>query len=127
MSSWKWVYANNVFLVLVICYTIIALFTNIFQCTPFGAQYSLIRVGKITVKCIDSTKLLDSLLITHVVFDFALLAVPLIVLYTIKLNTSRKIRLTFLFSVGSISCVGSAMRLHLRTSRNPDRLCECFE
>ena len=127
LSSQKWMYAHNVFLFLVISYTIIAIFATSLQCTPYGTQFSLIRIGQVSVKCIDGKRLLDSLLIIHVVFDFALLSVPLLVLYKIRMNVSRKIRLAFLFSVGSISCVGSAVRLTLRTASNPDRICEFLE
>lgn len=42
--------------------------------------------------------------------DFILLAVPMILLFRMHMELSKKIRLGFLFSVGTISSVGSIMR-----------------
>ncbi|MCJ1465364.1 hypothetical protein MMC07_003982 [Pseudocyphellaria aurata] len=123
LTSEKWLYAHNVFLVLVVSYTILALFINIFQCKPAGSQYDLIEFGRIVnpTKCLDEKILNNFFIICHVIFDFALLSVPLIVLYKIKMNTSRKIRIGFLFSIGSISCLGSAMRLATKVDHSQDR------
>ena len=51
-----------------------------------------------------------ALSIVHIAFDFVLLSVPLIVLWKIKMSAAKKLRVSFLFSVGAISCVGSVMR-----------------
>lgn len=126
LTSDKWLYAHNIFLFLVVSYTVLALFINVFQCKPAGSQYDLIEYGQLKnpTKCLDESILNNTFLICHVIFDFALLSVPLILLFKMKMTTSRKIRLGFLFSIGSISCIGSAMRLATKTGAGQDRTCE---
>lgn len=112
-----------------ITYTLSALFVNALQCKD-GIQYDFIKVGKgggRDGKCINQALVQDVFIIAHVVFDFCLLSVPLIILFKIKTTTSKKIRLAFLFSIGSISCVGSAMRLKTKVDSNPDRTCKCLQ
>lgn len=123
LTSDKWLYAHNIFLFLVVSYTVLALFINVFQCKPAGSQYDLIEYGQLKnpTKCLDESILNNTFLICHVIFDFALLSVPLILLFKMKMTTSRKIRLGFLFSIGSISCIGSAMRLATKTGAGQDR------
>ena len=112
-----------------ITYTLSALFVNAFQCKD-GVQYDLIKYGKGgggNGKCIGQNIVQDVFIVFHVVFDFCLLSVPLIILFKMKTNTSKKIRLAFLFSIGSISCIGSAMRLKTKVDANPDRTCKCWK
>lgn len=112
-----------------IAYTLSALFVNALQC-PDGIQYDLIKFGKGgsgDPKCIEQSIVQDVFIIAHVVFDFCLLSVPLIILFKMKTNTSKKVRLAFLFSIGSISCLGSAMRLRTKVDANPDRTCKCLQ
>lgn len=125
LTSDKWLYAHNIFLFLVVSYTVLALFINVFQCKPAASQYNLIEYGQIKnpTKCLDEHILNNTFIICHVIFDFALLSVPLIVLFKMKMTTSRKIRIGFLFSIGSISCIGSAMRLATKTGAGQDRTC----
>ena len=104
---------HNIFLGLLVSYLVTAIFLNAFQCThPAGVQYNLIRYGSLATKpkCLNSNALGIALSVIHITFDFALLSVPLIVLSKIKMSTAKKLRVGFLFSVGSISCVGSIMR-----------------
>lgn len=112
-----------------ITYTLSALFVNALQCKD-GVQYDLIKYGKGEGgdgKCIDQDIVQDVFIVSHVVFDFCLLSVPLIILFKMKTNTSKKLRLAFLFSIGSISCIGSAMRLKTKVDANPDRTCKCLK
>ena len=105
--------AHYVFLGLVVSFMITALFSELFQCTgPVDLKFSPLAKGRYPTNntCLNGNKLGYGLAIIHSAFDFALLAVPLIVLYRMKLSTGTKIRLGFLFSIGSLSCVGSVMR-----------------
>lgn len=129
LTSRRWMIAHNVFLVLLVCYIVIALFVSLFECSPATSQYSLIRLGKIAkpAKCLNFNTIGIVLSSFHVVFDFALLSVPLIILYKINMNLSKKIRLAFLFSIGSISCIGSALRQHYQGQNHADYLCEYLQ
>lgn len=128
LTSARWMVAHYVFLILLVCYITIALLVSLFECSPATSQYSLIKLGKLDkpAKCVDFNTIGITLSSFHVVFDFALLSVPLIVLYKINMNMSKKIRLAFLFSVGSISCIGSALRQHYQGQNHADYLCECL-
>ena len=113
LTSRRWMIAHYVFLALVVGFMITALFSELFQCTgPVNLKFSPLAKGRHPTpnKCINGNKLGYGLAIIHSTFDFALLTVPLIVLYSMKLSTGTKIRLAFLFSIGSVSCIGSVMR-----------------
>lgn len=120
--------AHYTFLFLLVCYIIITLFLEMFKCHPPASQYSLIRIGQVenSVKCLHFTIIGISLSAVHVTFDFALLSVPLIILYKIKMDLGKKIRLAILFSVGSVSCIASVMRHYVqhRAVNRPDLTCE---
>ncbi|KAF6217939.1 hypothetical protein HO133_006351 [Letharia lupina] len=113
LTSHRWMIAHYVFLALIVGFMITALFTELFQCTgPVDLKFSLIALGRHPTgnKCLNGNKLGYGLAIIHSTFDFALLTVPLIVLYQMRMSTGKKIRLGFLFSIGSLSCIGSVMR-----------------
>lgn len=127
LTSARWMVAHNIFLFLLVTYILVALFVSIFGCSPRNAHYSLIEFGRVDrpVKCLNPNTIGITLSTFHVVFDFALLSVPLIILYKINMNLSKKLRLAFLFSVGSMSCIGSALRQHYQLKTQIDFMCKC--
>lgn len=113
LTSRRWMIAHYVFLALIVGFMITALFTELFQCTgPVSLKFSLVALGRHPTgnKCLNGNKLGYGLAIIHSTFDFALLTVPLIVLYQMRMSTGTKLRLGFLFSIGALSCIGSVMR-----------------
>ena len=115
LTSRPWMIAHYSFLAVITGFLIAAIFTSIFRCTgPVEATFSVITLGKnppTERKCLDQNKLGYGLAIVHSALDFALLTVPIIVLYQMKrISIGKKIRLGFLFAVGAISCIGSVMR-----------------
>lgn len=113
LTSHKWMIAHYVFFALVVAFMITALFTELFQCAgPVDLKFSLVALGRhpTGTKCLNGNELGYGLAIIHSACDFALLTVPLIILYQMKLSTGKKVRLGFLFSIGSLSCIGSVMR-----------------
>ena len=113
LTSHRWMIAHYVFLALVVGFMVTALFAEVFQCTgPVNLKFSALALGRHATgnKCRNGNKLGYGLAIIHSTFDFALLTVPLIVLYQMRMSTGKKIRLGFLFSIGSLSCIGSVMR-----------------
>ncbi|KAL2064284.1 hypothetical protein VTL71DRAFT_4778 [Oculimacula yallundae] len=112
MTSRSWLIFNNVFLVLLAAYILLSLFWTIFQCNPAYAGWDPIRVareGK-EFKCISDNIVGSTLSVIHVIMDFALLSVPLIVLWKVRMGWGTKARLYFVFSIGAMSCIGSVMR-----------------
>ena len=112
LTSRKWMMAHWTFFAILVVYTLTALFINVFQCKPPQAHWDLIYAGKLPdpPTCLTATFVSSLLSTWHVVMDFCLLTVPIIVLWKLQIKWSTKIRLYIVFSVGSMSCVGSVVR-----------------
>ncbi|KAG4441433.1 hypothetical protein IFR05_003120 [Cadophora sp. M221] len=112
LTSRAWLIFNNVFLFLLATYILLALFWTIFQCNPPYAGWNPIRIAKESrsFKCTSDNIVGSTLSVIHVIMDFALLSVPLIVLWKVRMGWGTKARLYFVFSIGAMSCIGSVMR-----------------
>lgn len=89
---------------------------------PVDPKFGLAALGPHPTdnKCFNRNKLGCGLAIFHSTFGFALLIVPLIVLYQMRMSTGTRIRLGFLFSIGSLSCIGSVMRQEFQARTHTD-------
>lgn len=118
--------ANDVFLFLLITYTLLALFWSCFQCSPAPAMWDKIYSGKLAhpAKCWSTLVVANTLSVIHVVMDFVLLLTPITVLWNVRLNKKTKIRLFIVFSMGSLSCVASILRELSQKSISKDITCE---
>ncbi|KAK8220930.1 hypothetical protein IWZ01DRAFT_477862 [Phyllosticta capitalensis] len=123
-SSRAWTFGNWAFFAIVCCYVINAFFLNIFQCTPPHANFDYIAAGKLSYapKCIGVAKMGTILRAINITLDYMLLAVPIIVLWKIKMSARQKLRLFALFSVGALACIGSAMTLVAKSRLKSDAL-----
>ena len=112
LSLRKWQYAHWTFFAILIILTTCSIFLLIFQCTPAKGAWDTIATGHLTTppRCIAESDLSNPLSIVHIVLDFCLLAVPIVVLWRVQLAWSTKIRLYMLFSVGAVCCFTSVMR-----------------
>lgn len=126
LTSRRWMFAHNVLLCLIVCYILVVIFTNFFFCRPARVHFSMVAYGSNPTPpvCLNGKILPVFLSVMHILFDFALLSVPLVVLWKIQMDTSKKIKLCFLFSIGSVSCIGSVMRQVIQTHFRPDFTCE---
>ncbi len=128
LTSRRWSIAHYTFLSLLLAYIVVSVFLQIFKCNPPAKQYSMITFGQVRgpITCMNRHTVGITLSALHVAFDFALLAVPLIVLYHVQLSWSKKLRLGLLFSIGSVSCIASVMRhrVQVKANRQPDLTCE---
>jgi len=90
----------------------IALFWNIFQCDPPYAGWNPVRIAKEGRRpvCTSDTIVGSSLSVIHVIMDFGLLSVPLIVLWKVRMGWGTRLRLYLVFSIGGMSAIGSIMR-----------------
>ncbi|KAB8291620.1 hypothetical protein EYC80_006420 [Monilinia laxa] len=112
MTSRKWLLFNNIFLFLLVVYILVSLFWNIFSCSPAWGGWDPIRLGKENRRAVcfpvgTSGSILSTI---HVVMDFGLLAVPLIVLWKVKMGWKTRGRLYVVFAVGGGSVIGSIFR-----------------
>lgn len=126
MTSEKWLLFNNVFLVLLVIYILVSLFWNIFLCNPVWGGWDAIRLGRegVVAKCFPVGKMGTILSTIHVIMDFGLLAVPLIVLWKVKMGWRTRGRLYVVFAVGGVSMIGSILRQIEQTKLSTDVLCK---
>lgn len=112
LTSRTWSIFNSVFLVLLFCYIMLSLFWTLFQCDPPYAGWDPIRTGREgqSFHCISDNIVGSTLSVIHVVMDFGLLSVPLIVLWRVRMGWGTRFRLYFVFSIGAMSCIGSILR-----------------
>ncbi|KAL2039382.1 hypothetical protein N7G274_008050 [Stereocaulon virgatum] len=121
LTSKRWMIAHNVFLVILVAYMIYVLFVNLFVCIPFD-HFSIIEAGKFArpAKCSKTSQLNIALSSIHVILDYALLSVPIIILYQIQMSTTKKVRLGLFFCIGALSCIGATIRPIVIQHGSPD-------
>ncbi|CAD6445113.1 1d81be43-b448-4a37-9b05-cc6433123aa6 [Sclerotinia trifoliorum] len=112
MTTRRWLWFNHAFLVFLVVYILVSLFWTIFSCDPVWGGWDAIRLGRegVTAKCFPVSTLGPVLSTVHVVTDFGLLAVPLIVLWKVKMGWRTRGRLYIVFAVGGASMIGSIFR-----------------
>ncbi|KAL3424966.1 hypothetical protein PVAG01_04247 [Phlyctema vagabunda] len=112
LTGRAWKIYNNVFLALLFVYILVSLFWTIFQCKPAYGGWDPIRIGKEGKKAVcQSDNIVGSALsVIHVIMDFGLLAVPVIVLWKVKMGFRTKARLYLVFTIGGMSVIGSIIR-----------------
>lgn len=109
-SLWKNI--NRAFFVICTAYTFVALFLNVFKCSPQYASYSLLRIaesGKVP-ECL-SVNSMNSILRINLALDFTALVIPVIVLWKVQLSWKKKARIFGLLSIGLVACIASVMTL----------------
>ena len=126
LTSRKWMIFHNIMLGLLVSFIISAVLLEVFKCHPVLKSWDLKGYGipDHPVTCIPVTKYGLPLNIIHVILDFALLSVPVIVFCRMKMNMSKRIRLIFLFSIGCISVVGSVNRQIIMVRNAMDLTCK---
>ena len=127
LISRRWMICHNTLLGLICCFILGAVFVEVFKCSPPLKQWGLLGFGRPRNAPSHCLKVKDYALplnILHIIFDFALLSVPVIVLSKMKMSTSKRVRLLFLFSIGSVSCIGSIMRQVVSMQKSTDMTCE---
>lgn len=125
LTGRKWNIANWTFFAILVAYTLTAIFLFMFQCDPPLANFDLLVAGKLDkpAKCISNSLIGAGLSIVHVIMDFCLLTVPLIVVWKVQMHWTTKIRLYFVFSVGAMSCIGSVLRQLAQANIGLDPTC----
>lgn len=95
-----------------VAYILCAILLITFECLPATAGFDFVYAGKLDKppKCLSISAVANPLSVVHVVMDFCLLAVPILVLWKVRLPWATKIRLFLLFSVGAVCCLASVMR-----------------
>lgn len=112
ITSKPWMMYHNTLLVLIVVFIITSIFVSVFKCIPVLHSWGFTGYGKPAqpVKCITINQYSLALNVTHVILDFLLLMVPVIIFCKMKMSKSKRIRLIFLFSIGAVSVIGSVNR-----------------
>lgn len=126
LTSRRWMIFHNIMLGLLVSFIISAICVQVFKCRPILKAWDLKAYGipDQPLTCIPLTPVALGFNIAHVVLDFALLSVPVIVFCRIKMNMSKRIRLISLFSIACVSVLGSVMRQIKQVEHNLDVTCK---
>ena len=104
--------AHWAFFGIVVAFILCAIFLVTFQCSPVLAAWDTIGTARLEKppKCMADVAFANPLSFAHIVLDFCLLAVPLVVLWKVQVPQVIKTRLYILFSIGSLCCFVAIMR-----------------
>lgn len=125
LTSHAWRITHRIMLTVIVLFMFIVVGLSLGNCRPFLAGFGLENRGKFPdAKCLNRNKVGLGESLVHILTDVALLAVPITVIARAKMSLPMKIRLSFLFSLCLLSCLGSAMRLILLVKQQkPDFTC----
>lgn len=126
VASRGWRYFNIFLLCVNVAYTIFAVFSLLFACKPISFVFSKdVGLNPDPVpSCYNVYVWSKVLSYTHIVLDFLLLMTPVWVIMKVKLRLGNRIRLLFLFCLGSISCVSSVLRVKAGNTQTVDTTCK---
>ncbi|GME65926.1 integral membrane protein [Neofusicoccum parvum] len=88
-------------------HTITAIVLSFLACRPPDAQWDLHITHR---KCISPKSLL-SIPVFHCINDLLILSLPIPLVWNLNLNRKRKMQVTFVFALGSASCIVSILRI----------------
>ncbi|KAL8649176.1 MAG: hypothetical protein Q9226_005686 [Calogaya cf. arnoldii] len=88
---------------------IAAILADIFQCRPLHAAFDPDKL--FTSQCLDLQAYYRGVTASNLILDLAVLAMPLCMVWQLKLNKKQKISLSGVFLLGGLVCVASLMRL----------------
>ncbi|KAI9679202.1 MAG: hypothetical protein M1817_005221 [Caeruleum heppii] len=122
MTSRKWRMVHNTALGIIVSFLLASLFTNIFACSPPKANFGVREYASTPLPtCVSQDKTQKAFNIFHVVTDFLLLCVPIIVLSRLHMSWVQKLRLMAVFALGAVSCIAAFMRLGIGAKPARDR------
>ena len=112
LTSPLWRITHRIFLINLVVFLAIIIFTTFFQCVPPATKYSLLSLGTLShpPKCLNSTVLYTTYGILHSISSVALLIISILFLQCLRTSYGTKLRLCILFLIGSISCIASILR-----------------
>lgn len=82
---------------LVIAWAIVFTFVFIFLCNPVQQQWSLERIGK----CMDQITVLKSLIMTNILTDVFIFAIPIRSVWMLQMRKTEKVAVLSCFALGA--------------------------
>lgn len=127
VTSKKWQITHWLYLALLMTILPICVFLYIFVCSPVIASFSIRAFAKLpdprTVKCLNIYSIILATRFLHIITDWLMLPVPLIIIWRLRMPVSRKIRPMLVFCIGVVSSIASIMRSVLIFQAHPDFTC----
>ncbi|KAF3765109.1 hypothetical protein M406DRAFT_240003, partial [Cryphonectria parasitica EP155] len=120
-TSLKWRWFCDLFLFTLAVYIIGAIFWFCFSCDPARAQWDRLYGGQLDTpaSCVNTVLQGEVLNITHVVQGVILLSSPVVILWKVRMNSKKKMRLFLIWAVGLLVVLFGLMRM-LRTNFTSD-------
>lgn len=111
-TSRRWRWFCDIFLVSVGAYMLLALFWLVFTCDPIQAQWSLHARGVTDPipHCLNTILQGRILSAIHVAQGMLLLSAPIFILWTVRMQRSKKIRLFLVWALGGLTVLGGLLR-----------------
>lgn len=114
MTSRKWKIAHWIYLIILVCLLLFCTLINFFICSTIQTSFTLQSWAEVSdphsIKCLDQKAIGFATRALHIITDWFLLPVPLIIIWRLQMPLSRKIRLMVVFSIGVVSSVASIVR-----------------
>lgn len=104
--------ACDVFMASLVGFMLLAIFYNVFACDPPAIQWDLALRGRLdsVPKCIDlgvQSKVLSGI---HVAQGIILLLTPIAMLWKVRMQRAKKIRLFVIWTIGGLTVMGGLLR-----------------
>ncbi|KAK7706151.1 hypothetical protein SLS57_009803 [Botryosphaeria dothidea] len=110
LAPFQWFqFAIYVVMFVVFAYTLGIIFSLIFPCKPIQSNWDV----TITGECINKTGIYIATAVINIATDIALLVLPIPVLARLQMPLLEKSALIAMFSIGSMTCITSVIRLIL--------------
>ena len=125
-------FRQAVFLLIGICTTfcLAVIVADVFQCKPISKAW-LGRLEK-GGKCFDQLFFFRSTAVINIVLDFAILFLPMPMIWTVQRPMRQRVLLCLVFAVGIFVCIASIVRLTFwyrsgTLRSNPDATCKYYD
>ncbi|CAI6336782.1 unnamed protein product [Periconia digitata] len=94
--------------VFILCYSITSSFVNLLQCVPIAANWDPVLAA--TAKCVDFGAELIALSTINAVTDFALLVLPMPILWRLHLSLKKRLSVMAMLALGAATVIVSIIR-----------------
>ncbi|GJC89838.1 hypothetical protein ColLi_12676 [Colletotrichum liriopes] len=116
-----WKIVADIFLGTLVAYVLLAVFWSIFICNPPRAVWDREFGGSLAEPATCGNQFLSAkvLSIIHVVQSVLLLATPIIILWSVRIDRGKKIRLFIIWAAGGLTVTGGLLQ-QIQTFTSPD-------
>ncbi|GKT44668.1 uncharacterized protein ColSpa_04849 [Colletotrichum spaethianum] len=116
-----WRIVADIFLGALVAYVVLAVFWSIFICNPPRAVWDREFAGSLTEQATCGDQFLSAkiLSIIHVVQSVLLLATPIVILWRIRIDRGKKIRLFIIWAAGGLTVTGGLLQ-QIQPFKSPD-------